>query len=321
MRLLLVALLLLVATPATPLGDALRPHPGTSSWYGESFTFLADLEDGTYVHVSFAITNLGPGSAKGICRVTVVAPDGAIWKASERVSRQGWSHEPGLDDRLTVGPCVARSGPTASIELILEGGRIRLAYADRLRRRGPVSAVDVDGQRFAHEMLLLGGRVDSEVALPDSAVRKVAGWGYADHSRGTVAPKALARRWVRFRGMRSAPGLVVLGREGHDGTFGPVWACDASANCRDLASFSVRREGGERGAPFSVKLGGSGEGIVLRSGKVLYRDAPVEELGLLGRIVAPVVGSPVTWVFRGSATADGSNPSEGILEVELASDD
>ena len=313
------ALALLGPLPARP--DVLRPVPSRSSWYGESFTFLADLDDGSYVQLTFSVTNIGPGTAKGICRAILVGPDGALWKASERVSRDEWSHQGGSEERLSVGPCAAWSGEGAGAEVSLEGGRIRLAYADRLQRRGPMSLVEAAGERFASEMLLLRGAVEAEIALPNSAPRRVAGSGYVDHSRGSVPPKDLARRWIRFRGLRGERGLLVLGREGHDGGFSPLWACDGAALCHHLSSFTVRREGNGRATTFAAHLQSLSEAIELRSGRLLYRDAPVEELGILGRLVAPIVGSPVTWVYRGTASVGGGPPVDGILEVELSSDD
>jgi len=310
---------LLAASPARP--DVLRPVVGHSSWYGETFTFLADLDDESYVQLTFSVTNIGPGTAKGICRAVLVGPDGALWKASERVSRDGWSHRGGPEERLAIGPCAAWSGESAGAEVSLQGGRIRLAYSDRLKRRGPVSMVEAAGERYGSEILFLRGRVEAEIALPGAPARRVGGSGYVDHSRGTVPPKDLARRWIRFRGLKGERGLVILGREAHDGAFSPLWTCDEAALCRHFASFALDREGSGAATAFRARLSGPPDSVLVRSGKLLYRDAPVEELGILGRIVAPVVGSPVTWVYRGSASVGEGPPVDGILEVELSSDD
>ncbi|MFL5299725.1 MAG: hypothetical protein ACJ79R_05195, partial [Anaeromyxobacteraceae bacterium] len=60
--------------------------------------------------------------------------------------------------------------------------------------------------------------------------------------------------------------------------------------------------------------------VDLRSGRLLYRDAPVEDLGLLGKLVRPFTGNPVTYVIRAQAQDGAGAPIEGILEVEFASE-
>ena len=39
---------------------------------------------------------------------------------------------------------------------------------------------------------------------------------------------------------------------------------------------------------------------------------------MIGKLLTPFTGSPVTYVYRGSARLGGGKPVEGVLEVELA---
>jgi hypothetical protein len=319
-----LAATLLALAPAAMATPPLRPIWNPSGSYGESFTFVGDLDDGTYVQLTFSITNLGPGSAKGICRALVVGPGGGAWKAGKRFSNEEWDYKAGPTtgaERLTIGPCAAWNGEASGAEIPLEGGRVRLAFAEQLRVRAPPTAIQVGEDRYRTEVLLYRAGVKAEVSLPGEPPRALAGAGYVDHSRGTVPPKDLARRWVRFRGLRGERGLLLLGREARDGAFAPVWACEEPARCQDYSSFRLERAAAPRGPSFQVKLPASEDPVEIQSGTLLCRDAPVEEMGVLGKLIAPFVGSPVTYVYRARASAGGGREVEGILEVELSPED
>ncbi len=297
----------------------LRPLFLKRASYGESYTFLADLDDGAYLHLQLSLTNLGPGPTKGICRAILVPQRGAPWKAAARFGRDAVAWVDGPEERLTVGTCSAWGGPASSgVEVQLERGTVRLTFGARMRPVGPrAPPLAVGQERYQTEVLLYRAPVSATVALPGQPPREVSGSGYLDHTRTTVPTKELARRWVRFRGLRGERGLLLLGREGKDATFAPLWACRDAGSCRTYASFRVQREGPAASPSFRVDVDGD-EPIVVRSGRLLYRDAPIEELGVFGKLVAPFTGSPVTYVYRGSAAMGAGPPVDGVLEMELA---
>lgn len=300
-------------------GD-LRPGLLRRATYGESFTFIADLDDGGYVQLTLSVTNLGPGGTKGLCRGLVVPAQGAPWRASDRFARDAIAYDEGPPERLAVGPCrVTVRDDATGVEVPLEDGHVHLELAARpARRAGREATVAVGEDRYRTEVLLYRVPARAEIALPGRPRQTAPGAGYADHSRGTIAPRELAARWVRFRALRGPTALLVLGREGHDGRFGPLWACRGEERCGGGDAFRVERSAGARAPAFRVEVDGAGAPLELRSGALLYRDAPVEDLGVLGKLVAPFTGSPVTYVFRGRAR-DGDGPEvDGILEVELA---
>jgi len=290
--------------------------------YGESFTFLADLDDGTYLHLQLSLTNLGPGPTKGICRALAVPRQGGPWKAADRVARDKVAWADGPEERLSVGTCSAWAGPaTSGVEVRLEGATFRLAFGARLwpvsPREGPIA---VGEERYQTEVLLYRAPVTGSIALPGQPARDVSGAGYLDHTRSTVPPKDLARRWIRFRGLRGDRGLLLLGREGKDGRFLPLWACREPDACRTYGSFHVQREGNASTPSFRIDVSHHSDEILVRSGRQLYRDAPIEEMGIIGKVVTPFTGSPVTYVYRATAAVGGEQPVEGILEVELDGD-
>ena len=62
------------------------PEPLPGDEYAETFTFVADLDDGTYVQLQLAVTNLGPGAGTGLCRALVKRPGAAPWTRSARTA-------------------------------------------------------------------------------------------------------------------------------------------------------------------------------------------------------------------------------------------
>lgn len=320
-----LATALVLSAPGPRPAAFLRPLWNSSGSYGESFTFIADLEDGSYVQATLSLTNLGPGSTKAICRTMVVPHGGRPWKASQRFSSKGWDHRAGPDggERLTIGPCAAwSSAETSGVEVPLDGGRALVRFAGPLRPMfPPLAAVQVGEHRFRAEVLLYRVAVEADIELPGEEARHLAGSGYADHSRGNVPPRDLARRWIRFRGLRGERGLLLLGRETRDGTYSPLWASDGTGHRDEYQSVRLERGGARESPAFRIEVQGEAGPVSIQSGTLLYRDAPVEDLGLLGKLVAPFVGSPVTYVYRALATEEGGEPVEGILEVELSPDE
>ena len=121
-----------------------------------------------------------------------------------------------------------------------------------------------------------------------------------------------------LRALRGERGLLLLGREGHDGSFAPLWSCSPPGGCRELASFRVERQGRGSATSYQVDLASGAGPIEIRSARLLYRDAPLEDLGFLGRLISPFTGSPVTYVYRAAARIGAEAPVDGVLEVELS---
>lgn len=321
-RLVVIGCLILSALPeAGRASSVLLPVLGRGSSYAESYTFVGDLADGTYVQLTFSFTNLGPGPTKGICRVVVARVGHPPWKTSERVGRKDWSYSSTPEERLSIGPCAVTYGPLVTlIQADLDGGTIRLSIAAPLKPQAPPDAfVTIGLDHYRTEILLYRAPLEAVITLPGETARTLSGSGYADHSRSTVQPKDLAVRWVRFRGLRGDRGLLLLARESAENEFRPVWSCETLGHWREYTRFQLNRSGDSEETPsFHVQLSGKAGGLEVRSTALLLRDAPVEDLGLLGKIVAPFVGSPVTYVFRARASGNGGPEVEGILEVELA---
>lgn len=308
----LAALALVLGGSRAPAGEVLRPVELPADDYAETFTFVADLEDGTYVQLQLAVTNLGPGSGTGLCRALVKRPGAPSWTSHERHGRREWGHAATAGEEvLSVGPCSARSGEHTWVRAPLGGRSVELTFPEPLSERAPAVTIREGAREYRAAVLQAFTAVSARLEGFGPG-GPLAGGGYADHSRSTVPPGGLARRWVRFRALRPPARLLALGRQRLDGTWDPAWIWREGENPRALDGVVLRRAGGPAWAA-ALR-----EGLTthaLQSGLRLHRHAPLEELGLLGALVGAWMDVPVTFTFR--ATLAGPAPAEGILEVSV----
>lgn len=306
-------LALLAGLAVTPAAAAplLLPEPLPGDEYTETFTFVADLDDGTYVQLQLAVTNLGPGAGTGLCRALVKRPGAAPWTRSARTAPGAWRHQAGPGgEALSVGPCAARSGEGSSVLVALGGREVELTFPEPAAARAPPTTILAAGREYHAAVLQAFTPVSARLAgfdLPD----RLDGGGYADHSRSNVAVGTLAHRWLRFRALRPPHRLLVLARQALDGTWGPAWIWREGAPPHPLDAVELQAGG----AGWTAALHeGPARGAVT-SGPRLQRHAPLEELGLVGRLVGAVMTVPVTYTYRGTLAAP--DPVDGILEISV----
>jgi hypothetical protein len=314
----LAVALTLLAPLLSAAAPQLKPTVLGDDDYAESFTFVADLDDGTYLQLQLAVTNIGPGERTGACRALLVRPGKAPWTRNERVGSEEWRHSgDAAYEKLDVGPCEAVSGGATEVVARLDGAVISLRYPTPVSAVVPPSGVLQVGSR-KHSTWLLHpfSTVTAKLALPGQPAVELSGGGYADHSRTNVSSKALARRWIRFRGLRGGERVLLLARESLSGGFDPAWIWIEGRAPQRFERFDLARAGTRERPSWTVHLSG-GRGGEISSLSLLYRYAPVEELGAIGRIVKPFVGSPVTYTHRAELRLNGEAALYGILEVSL----
>jgi len=304
---------LLAAGPAYA-STVLRPEALAADEYAETFTFVGDLDDGTYVQLQLAITNIGPGQGTGLCRALVKRPGAAAWTSHARVSRREWRHEAGAaGELLTVGTCTAASGDGTRVRVALGGRTVALDFPEASTERAWPAAVQQGVRQYRAVVLQAFTPVTARLdGFGDAG--PLAGGGYADHSRSDLAPTALARRWVRFRALRPPHQLLVLGRQQPDGAWVAGWIWRRGEAPRALDAIALRRAAGRDGAWTASLQDGPGASTV-SSGARLHRHAPLEELGTAGWLLSAVLDVPVTYTYRGTLEPGGA--VDGILEVSV----
>jgi len=313
-----VALLLALAAPLPALAEPqLLPAESRRDEYAETFTFLADLDDGGYLQVQLAVTNIGPGSGTGICRALVTRPGAAAWTAHERVRRSGWRHAAdAAGETLTVGPCSARTGERTTVRAELAGRTVELTFPEPLRERAAATTVELGDRSYRATVLQAFTPVEVRLGGFDAA-GPLGGGGYADHSRSDVPPTKLASGWVRFRALRPPHRLLLLGRRTAGGGYQPAWIWREGGAPWPLQGLGLARAPGQP-AGWRVALPGQPEGE-LASEALLFRHSPAQELGALGALVGAVMDLPVTRTYR--ARLGGAAPVEGILEITTVGED
>jgi len=305
---------------AAPVGaePLLRPSEQASDEYAEVFTFVADLDDQTYVQLQLAVTNMGPGSGTGLCRALVKRPGAAAWTRHRRFARSGWSHEASAQgETLSVGPCSVHSGLGTRVRVPLSERVVELAFPEPLSQRTSPVVIRTQDREYRSWILQAFTAVSARLEGFD-AEGPLAGGGYADHSRANFAPADLARRWVRFRALRPPQRLLAVGRQRADGTWEPAWIWREGEPPRALDGIDLQRAPGKGTGWTAALRDGSTTGAIL-SGVPIYRHAPLEELGPLGILVGAVMDVPVTYTFRATLTEPAT--IDGILEVSVVGED
>jgi hypothetical protein len=322
---LLAAALLLLLGPASARGaGVLEPQPAGSDNYGESFTFIVDLPDGTYVWTQLSFTHLGPGSHHGVCRALVVYPEPKggkapkPWEPSERVKKSQWGYD-ATARALRVGPCSATEGERPRVRMDFEDGTLQLTFARPFQPFTPPGTTLAQGAAlYRAEVLLPSSPVEVLLERKKQPAVKLLGSGYADHSHSTWPPAKLAQAWVRFRAPGSAPHPLLVGREAQDGKKVPVYFWADGSGAQALTRFVLKREGAKADTRWTAEFGdATATPYRLRSTGFVYRSAPVEDLGILGALVRPTVGSPVTYTHRAVLERAGQPPVTGLMEVTL----
>jgi hypothetical protein len=319
-RLTSALVLAAIAWARPAVAEPLKFTPSKDDNFTESVTFIADLEGGTYVLAQMSLTNIGPGAENAVCRVLIASTGVATQHLNERFGSGDWSYTTGPKSVLRVGTCsVEATARDTTLRASVKGATLTLAYAaPPTERTPPNNVISVGARQHVTTILHSATPVTATIKLPKGATVNAPGVGYADHSRSEVKPSALAKRWIRFRGLTGQQKELLLGREALDGSFGPLWTWQLPGDPLKLAKFAVTKKGERTKPSFEIEATGlDNQRLKIRSKSFLYRHAPVEDLGFLGKVVQPVVGSPVTYTTRATLDLPDGRSVDGILEVSV----
>ena len=84
---------------ATP---SFKPNFSNDESFSESYTAVADLENGTYMLLQMLFSNAGFGDQKAICRVLVVPKGSKGYNHSQQVGSNEWK---ATDTSITIDTC------------------------------------------------------------------------------------------------------------------------------------------------------------------------------------------------------------------------
>lgn len=301
-----------------------QPRVVDDGKYSESNTMIAWLSDGTYVQAQVIVSRI-PTSRAG-CSVLMVRPGSPPWVADKVVDWDAWTATTKPVPTLTAGPCKATaSGSMTTMDLQLEGGSISMALAAGARATpAPGFAPLTFGDAFYEQEVLVPFAPVEVVWEPSKGEPQVLkGYGYADHSRSTCYPKTLMHGWLRFRGFSEKCSTVVSVRLPPDKKDAPsgYWWRQGTKAPETLQTLAVKLPPEKaQPVPFDVTVTSAQRPFNLRATQLLYRNAPLETHGFLGRMAKPFLGNPVTYTYGATLHDPTCGDITGVMELEWADD-
>ena len=291
----------------------LEPQPLSVRTYAESYTFIADAQ-GTYVQIQLAISNLGDKPGKGGCRLLVVG-EGEPWEDRRQVYRENWGFESAPHPTLRVGTCSVEALPGATKVVIpQDSGTLTIVYAASLTAiHPPFARIEVESTFLENEVLLPWSAVEVKLERHGFPPRVLKGQGFSDHARSTSLPTMIAEGWVRFRGLAPTGSVLIQGRLLPDEGGVEGWVWHQGGEPQQLTRLlDYESKPGE-----VIRMQASKDVYKIHVGPQLFRNAPVERIGVMGHLVALIVGNPVTRTFRAKLNGPHGTLS-GILELNWA---
>ncbi len=294
--------------------DLLLPRSTGNEAYSESFTLLADLDDGSYVLLQYLFTNAGLGDEKAGCRGLIVPPTGKGFNEGAQFDRDEWSYD-GKAKALKVGDCVLQERP----ESLTFKVQTKTYKADlTLHRAAQPSPLPrypkKKGNDFFHvDILVPWAKVTGSVASP-VYTKAVKGYGYIDHSRSNCLVPNIANRWIRFRGLDPKNPYLFQFHFPPDQQTITGWHWEAHAN-RPTALQSPKLQGGTRSQPTELQFHNGKTTVRLKTSKLLHRYRPVADYGLLGRLAKPWIGDPTTTTYHATVTLEDGTVISGLFET------
>ena len=221
-----IALLLITAVPSADAA-LLKPKLMDSESYGETWTAIADLEDGTYVLLQYVFTNAGMGDGKGGCRALVVGPGKKGHNAATRVDRDEWSYN-SAKKSLKVGAC-SLSSSGGRTTFVARAGKIsvRLTLREGLKRvRPPGHRVRAGDDFFEAEVLILHHpttiQENYQPVVHARTVRQTARILFMDKPLLRTGDRAMVRFRFMYRPEYLQVGTKVLFTEGKTKAIGSI---------------------------------------------------------------------------------------------------
>jgi hypothetical protein len=310
-----LVLSLALAAPAAA-GRPFEPKVLGDESYAEQFSAHANLENGGYLYIQVGISNVGFGDGKGACRVLYSPPTGALWSANEKLDDDEWQYATEPYPQLQVGPCYLRGGFAVEAYAAIGGALVRMNLAAGVgSTRPPGARVDAGDDFYETELVVPWAPARVELTLPGKKRRVLNGTATLDHSRSTAMPYESARRWARFRVLSPGSSLLFVARfpPGGGGARGWLWR-EGEAKPSEVDRVELSRAGEGKLALWNLDFATAAGTFRVEATSLIYRDAPIENMGFGKSVVRAVVGNPVTMTMRGGLTGPGV-AATGILQV------
>ena len=326
-------------TVAQDLHSILKPSLINDEFYSETFTLFADMDNGQYLYGQIGISNIGPGDQNGFCRVMIYRPGQITINKSAIFKRSQWQYKNKPVQSLTVGLCSLTIDKqnrltffgdveNTTLHINLEASLETINTTNINKPDSAFTRVNNTQQGkdfYSSEILIPWSPAKAAAHKTNSKVNLKSGFGYVDHSISTFLPSELASKWIRFRAINEKDSTLLIARypilsgspEGWlwNQNEIPAQILKISSNLNKLSTLTNSTSFSHSPSLPQIEIEASDNKYAIKAEQLIYRQAPLEEKGLLGKMLSQFIGNPVTYSYRASIMVNSEDTIKGILEV------
>lgn len=301
----------------------LNPNLDDEEYFSETFTLFADLSNGAYIYGQIGVSNIGPGSKRGVCRILISLPQREAINQSIIVDKEDWLFSEKDGQLLQVKSCQLRAAENK--KLLEFSGEINnqsiniILYDTPKKHKVPFDRLLTKSGYYKSDILIPWSTATVQYQLKGKTI-SAKGYGYADHSRSTLLPAKLAHQWVRFRGLNGGNSKLLLARQASDGVPFEGWDWQQMEEKMDsvpeaFQNLRLTNTSMKDMQHWNIDVRTKTSNYKIKTEKLLIRYAPMEESGMLAKMLSFFIGNPVTYTYRATlVSADGAE-LPGILEI------
>jgi len=298
--------------------DILNPDLDDKEYFSETFTLFADLSNGAYIYGQVGVSNIGPGNERGICRILISLPDTGPINHSIIVDKKEWSYSEDAQ-LLQVKACQLKLLSDKKLLVFsgeLEEQKIKITLHDAPKKhKTPNDRLLTKVGYYKSDILVPWSKATASYEVNGENIN-AAGFGYADHSRSTLLPAKLAHQWVRFRGLNSKNSKLLLARQSKkDEPFEGWYWGQKSTKPTSFKELVLSNQTIDNIQHWNINVTNRASSYKIKTEKLLIRYAPMEDKGVLAKMLSFFMGNPVTYTYRAKLISDDGVELPGILEI------
>ncbi len=295
------------------VSSSLKPHLFDEEAYSETYALVFTIDKDKHLIIQLSVSNLGLGDQNSMCRILYFNKE-ETWTAESFYDREMWTFKPPAF--LKIGSCKFEiKKKVLEVFARLDGRQFKaILYSDINYTQPPNHLIKTADGFFDQQVLIHWGKAEVMIDLPDRQTFKANGFGCMYRFWVTALPPDLFRRWIRVYGLNAHGSNLIMARFSPSEAPPTGWAwLSNSPEPGFLESIDLIIPKNKN--PIIVgKAGGIRFLITLQ--QLLQRHAPVEDIGVLGHLMRPWIGNPVTYTYKAMLRITGSdNPILAIVEI------
>jgi len=280
-------------------------------FYSETFTLFSRSDNGEYIYAQIGISNIGPGDQNGFCRIMFYRPGKKTINKSILVEKSKWRYQDAPNPKLTVDAC--HLSLNKKNQLSFNGQIDNTTVLIHLDKKIEVSLIKRDYVKeeyasYLSEILVPWSQSSAKAKQLNGYTTMNQGFGYADHSISTFLPSNLASRWIRFRTLNQNKSHLLLARFPNESNKVQGWDWRKDSEPTELISAQ------QTSATLPIiSVETTANKYAIKAEQLIYRQATLEEKGVLGMVLSKIIGNPVTYTYGASMQVENGERVSGVL--------